>query len=120
MSDITELVSRVFAIRDAAHLAHWSTDSYAQHVALGDLYESLPGKIDALIEAYQGRVGKIGKVQLQKLDPSASLEKVLPEELSWIEENGSKITKDISYLQNLLDSISEELSTCLYKMSNLS
>ncbi len=89
-------------------------------MALGELYDELPGKIDALIEAYQGRVGKIGKVQLKKLDPDAKLENVLPEELSWIEENGAKITKDISHLQNLLDSISEELSTCLYKLNNLS
>jgi hypothetical protein len=114
---IEELISRVFAIRDAAHLEHLKTSSYAAHMALGDLYEALPGTLDAFVECYQGRIGKIGKVNLQKLDPSVKLEKALPDELSWIEENCDKLCKDVTYLQNLLDAIAEEMSTCYYKLS---
>lgn len=32
---LEELIMRVFAARNAAHLEHWRTKSYAQHVALG-------------------------------------------------------------------------------------
>ena len=38
---IEELVSHVFAMRNAAHLAHWATKSYSEHKALGKLYDDL-------------------------------------------------------------------------------
>ena len=36
MAAIHECVSRAFATRNDAHIAHWNTKSYAEHVALGD------------------------------------------------------------------------------------
>ena len=36
---IEELVSKVFSARNASHLAHWATKSYAEHQALGAFYE---------------------------------------------------------------------------------
>lgn len=42
---IEQLVSKVFAARNAAHLAHWSTGSYAQHVVLGDFYDGVIYKL---------------------------------------------------------------------------
>ena len=34
---------------------HWSTTSYAEHVALGELYDSLDEHIDAFVETASGR-----------------------------------------------------------------
>ena len=51
---IEELVSRVFAIRNAAHLAHWASQSYSEHKALGKFYDGVIDKVDAIIETYQG------------------------------------------------------------------
>ena len=45
---IEELVSHVFALRNAAHLSHWATKSYSEHKALGKLYDDLIDKIDAI------------------------------------------------------------------------
>jgi len=47
------------AVRTAAHLAHLSTRSYAQHVALGDFYDSLIPLVDTYAEVYTGLEGKI-------------------------------------------------------------
>ena len=57
---IEEFVSRSFALRDAAHLAHWATRSYSEHVALGEFYDGLLDKVDTIVEAYQGCFGLIG------------------------------------------------------------
>ena len=38
---------------------HWQTDSYAQHKAFGNAYESLSELIDRLVEVHQGKYGKI-------------------------------------------------------------
>ena len=41
-----ELVARCFAARTSAHLAHLTTTSYAQHVALGDFYDAIASGAD--------------------------------------------------------------------------
>ena len=36
-------MTRIFATRNCAHLAHWKTSSYAEHTALGELRDTLFG-----------------------------------------------------------------------------
>ena len=57
---IEELIAKVFAAREAAHLEHWRTKSYAQHQALGEFYDTIIDQIDELVECYQGNFGLIG------------------------------------------------------------
>ena len=38
---IEDLIARVFCTRNCAHLAHWASDSYAEHEALGSFYENI-------------------------------------------------------------------------------
>jgi hypothetical protein len=43
----------------AGHIHHLSTESYSQHMALGDFYVELDKRADKFIEAYQGKKSKI-------------------------------------------------------------
>jgi hypothetical protein len=43
----------------AGHIHHLTTDSYSQHMALGDFYVELDKRADKFIEAYQGKKSKI-------------------------------------------------------------
>ena len=43
----------------AGHIHHLGTDSYSQHMALGDFYVELDKRADKFIEAYQGKKSKI-------------------------------------------------------------
>jgi hypothetical protein len=43
----------------AGHIHHLGTDSYSQHMALGDFYDGLDDLADKFIEAYQGRYTKV-------------------------------------------------------------
>jgi len=43
----------------AGHIHHLTTDSYSQHMSLGDFYDGLDDLADKFIEAYQGRYSKI-------------------------------------------------------------
>lgn len=47
------------ALRTAAHLTHLSTESYAQHVALGAFYDTLLPLVDQYAEVYMGTEGRI-------------------------------------------------------------
>ena len=38
---------------------HWQTESYAQHKAFGNAYESLSDLLDRLVEVHQGKYGRI-------------------------------------------------------------
>lgn len=38
---------------------HWQTESYAQHEAFGNAYESLSNLLDRLVEVHQGKYGRI-------------------------------------------------------------
>ena len=54
-----EFVARSMALRTAAHLAHLSSESYAQHVALGDFYSALIDLVDQYAEVFMGTAGRI-------------------------------------------------------------
>ena len=57
---IEKLVSTLMASRDQAHIFHWQTTgpgSFAAHLALNAYYDAIPGMVDALVEAHQGKHG---------------------------------------------------------------
>ena len=54
-----QFIAESMALRTAAHLAHLSSESYAQHVALGDFYSALIDLVDQYAEVYMGTDGRI-------------------------------------------------------------
>lgn len=114
---INELISRVFALRDCAHLTHWSTKSYAEHEALGDFYEALIDKIDGIIETHQGISGLVKGVKLQHY--SKPTLQCMMDDLLWINENADKISQNISPLRNMLDDLMALYASTIYKLENL-
>lgn len=114
---ITELISRVFAARNAAHLAHWSTKSYAQHVATGAFYDSVVDKLDGLVEAYQGNFGLVGKVKPTVAE--GEILEVLKADVVWIAEHREHIASGIEALENIVDDITALYLQTIYKLENL-
>lgn len=115
---IEELIAKVFEARNVAHLAHWSTSSYAQHVALGGFYDGAIDSIDAIAECYQGAFNKVGKVKLTTSDRSVI--PLLTEQVIWIKDNREAICQDLSPLENLVDGLMELYLSTLYKLNHLS
>ena len=60
---IEDLIARVFCTRNCAHLAHWASDSYAEHEALGSFYEDIIDILDNFVEVYQGNYKKVEDVK---------------------------------------------------------
>jgi len=44
------LTLELLAVRDQAHLFHWQTKSYEEHIAFGDFYDDFIDKVDVLME----------------------------------------------------------------------
>lgn len=113
---IQELVSRVFAIRDAAHLAHWQTESGYHHGVLGEFYEDVIGKVDAFAEGHQGAFGRIGKVKLAVR--AGEVTKLMQEDVEWIDAHRKELCKRMGALENLLDDLVDLYLSTLFKLEN--
>ena len=58
-------IQKILNFQTEIKLHHWGTTSYAQHKALGKLYESIDGLLDTFAETYMGVKGK-GEINLIK------------------------------------------------------
>ena len=54
-----ELLTVLVTAQQQYKIYHWQTKSFSQHKSFGKIYDSLGENIDELIEAYQGRYGRI-------------------------------------------------------------
>jgi len=111
---VEELIRKMFESRDAAHLEHWKTESYARHKALGHFYEDLVGLLDRYVEAHQGTFGIIGEV-----DGEADVAKIIHDDIIWLTQNRTKIAKGVPALENILDELTALHMKTLYKLENL-
>jgi len=116
---IDEFISRGLALRDASHLAHWSTRSYAEHVALGDFYEGLLDHIDGIVEAYQGAFGLIKDVKPRPYAKADILAQIV-EMANWIASNKDEISRENEVLENKLDELGALFASTVYKLRFLS
>lgn len=110
-----EFVSRGFALRNAAHAAHWNTGSYAEHVALGDFYDGLIDAIDGIVEVYQGCFGKIGEVKPRPFTRDNILSQIV-EQANWIAAHRDEIAKGNEVLENKLDELGALYASTAYKL----
>lgn len=53
----SDVLSRLFEFRIKLHLMHLATDSFAEHQALGKMYEGLDDFIDGFAETFMGAKG---------------------------------------------------------------
>lgn len=116
---IEELIAKIFMARNNTHIAHWKTKSYAEHVALGDFYESSVDLLDSLVECYQGNFGIIEDIPKDELHQDGCI-KCLSDQVAWIAKNRSKIAKNVAALENIIDEITSLYLKTLYKLENLS
>lgn len=111
----SEFIGKLFSCRDVIHLAHLRTQSYAQHIALNNYYDSLLDLIDTLAESYQGIYGllTISIPEIKSEDPLTYITQVY----KWIDSSRS-IFKE-SFIQNIIDEIQLLNAQTLYKLKNL-
>lgn len=107
----TTFVLRLLNFAVTAHMHHLATTSYAQHMALGGLYEGLPGLVDSVAEAF---MGCSGQRFAQQGDPIADVQAVY----DYVEANRGKLGNE-SHIQNEVDNICNLLASTLYKLKNL-
>lgn len=110
---IEELMMKVFDDADQAHHQHLISESYAEHVALGEFYEGAREKVDAIIESAIGL----------DLPMPATLSTPILEtlEAAYVElvEKRDDITQGASVLQNLYDELLHVYTSAIFKLKRL-
>lgn len=101
------------------HLNRRGEGSYAAHVALGELYDSVAGMADDIVETMQGWVGII-----EFTIPAVKAPKTPTEYILWFRAQilQFKEMSDICKMPdicNMLDELIGALSKTLYKLQNL-
>jgi len=106
--------------RDVAHMWHWKVKSFAQHMALGELYETLQDLTDELVEMYMGKYGTEFHIPLSEPNPfseQSPLEFVQQLD-SYLGSIKSAIPQD-GWLINKFEELQGEVHRVKYKLENL-
>lgn len=114
---VLNIAQTLFQAQIQTHIAHLQSDSYAEHVALGEFYDAAGDLADAIIEKTQGKYGIIRGYKTITLVDDVDCCAYLKSVLSYIEKQRQSITE--GYLQQLTDNIIEQIASTLYKLENL-
>lgn len=55
------IVTQMQSFHNQVKIHHWQTNSYAEHQALGQLYDTFSDLIDTFVETYMGKYGRISR-----------------------------------------------------------
>ena len=97
-------------------LIHWNTTSYAEHKAIGKLYDSLADLTDTLAETYMGMYGRFGNIPCSHGD-------ALPDGVSYVAELADYIGSmrlelpNDTQLQNIVDEIAATVDQTNYLLT---
>jgi hypothetical protein len=100
-----------------AHILHFQSLSYSQHMALGAYYDEVSNLVDGFVEAFQGKYGLLtnykADYELPATEPVAYLT-YLKDEVETLRRMQG-FPQD-SELQNEVDTIANLINSTLYKL----
>ena len=118
--DFVKLISYLFHSRTQAHIFHLQTQSFAEHMALNTYYDEIVGLIDGIVEAYQGKYGIVkGYTNFNLMEYNNTQQVIAYLEALCNAVYATYEAVDDTYIQNLLDGITELIKSTIYKLQNL-
>ena len=100
-----------------AHLMHFKTRSFSEHMALGTYYDEIVDLVDGLVESYQGLYGIVEdypNVYHSPKDPLKYFESLQ----RFVTDARQDLPQD-SELQNIIDEIADLINSTTYKLKFL-
>lgn len=112
---IKKMLATLMCGQICLRLIHWNTTSYAEHKAIGKLYDGLADLTDTLAETYMGIYGRFGNV------PCSHNE--LPDAVSYVAEMADAVQAmrielpNDTQLQNIVDEIAATIDSTNYLLT---
>lgn len=113
-------IAQLFAARDTAHRLHLRTRSFAMHLALGDLYDSLVDLADGLAEMHQGKYGIVDIPNPSFTFTDADVLTFIRELAQWAEATRPTLNQVDTFIVNEWDTVLGTIYSIKYKLENLS
>ena len=107
-------VSVLFHSATVTHFMHLQTKSFAQHMALGEYYDAIVDLADKWAEAYQGCYDIITNYP-KDFHLATEPVKYLMQIKDFVDDIRKDLPQD-SELNNLVDSIADQIDSTLYKL----
>jgi hypothetical protein len=118
--DFAKLISYLFHSRTQTHIFHLQTQSFAEHMALNTYYDSIVPLIDGIVEAYQGKYGIVkGYTNFNLMEYNNTQQVIAYLDTLCKAVYATYETIEDTYIQNLLDGITELIKSTIYKLQNL-
>lgn len=112
--EMSEFLAALLHSSTVTHFLHWSTNSYANHIALREFYKSIVKLTDELAEAYMGKFEQIKKFP-EEFHSGKDPVKYLESLKDFVQESREELPQD-SEIQNLVDEIADLINSTLYKL----
>ena len=113
---IEDLIERMFHARNAAHIAHWKTKSYAEHKALGEYYGGILDLTDSLTETYFGTIGKRLNFKIPQSEYMNSNQH-LTQLKEYVVKHRGVFGMENTHIQNIIDEIIGLITQTLYLLT---
>lgn len=110
----------MLGVRDQAHIFHWQTESYAQHMAFGGFYDAYLLLVDKLAEALIGIHGRPTFMEAETEFSGYSEENVrvfFEEAYELFTGAGMKLAGDYDEIKNVIDEILAEIDKLKYLLT---
>lgn len=119
---MANLLSYMLIARNVAHMWHWKVKSFAQHLALGEMYDALGKYADELAEYFIGQYGDGDHIHIHLSDPNPFSEQNPVEFVrqvhEWLASQHDRIPQD-GFLVNKFEELQGEIAKIKYKIENL-
>ena len=115
ITPIAKFVAMLMHARTSVHIMHLQTRSFAQHMALDELYKGIPDLVDDLVEACQGLYGIIETYPAGWTPPSRDALAEVVAMAKLIKATRRQLPQE-SELQNIIDEIAALFDTAIYKL----
>ena len=118
--DFVKLISYLFYSHTQTHIFHLQTQSFAEHMALNTYYDGIVPLIDGIVEAYQGKYGIVkGYTNFNLMEYNNTQQVIAYLDTLCKVVYATYETIEDTYIQNLLDGITELIKSTIYKLQNL-
>lgn len=111
---VQEFFAELLHAATSAHMLHLQASSFSVHMAMDEVYKELPGLVDELIEAYQGKNGRVQNYPSEFSAPTKPVE-FIDEMLHCLKRDRQCVGPD-SELQNIIDEITSLFDSASYKV----
>lgn len=120
MDEMATLIGTLLKAQNVSQMWHWKVKRLSQHLALGELYDTLTTLTDDLAEMYMGKYGTEFHVELSEPNPFSEqdpLEFVMQLD-KFLEDQKEQIPQD-GFIINKYEELQGDVSRIIYKLQNL-